>query len=154
MNKLKKEHVDINCFSYEEDKYQAKLKAAILSFNNDPQNYDRVIKPTFLVWHYLQEAALEGMMLSKNHQPFHTQDGFVLLFEGDKYKEGLEALPALVKSQYELELEEIKNKQKSILEEQIYQQSIKAELDKAEKADEKKRSDAKVRADKYFAELS
>lgn len=154
MNKLKKEHVDLNCFSFDEATYQAKLEAATVAFNNDPTNYERLVKPSFLVFHFLQETALEGLMLSKNHQPFQTQDGFVLLFEGDKYIKGLEALPALVQSQYELELEEIKNKQKSILEEQIYQQSIKAEEDKAAKANQKKKDDAKERAEKYFANLS
>lgn len=154
MNKLKTDHVDLNCFSFDEATYQAKLEAATVAFNNDPTNYERAVKPSFLVFHYLQETALEGLMLSKNHQPFQNPDGFVLYFIGEKYKQGIDALPSKVKADYENELEAIKNKQKSILEEQIYQQSIKAEVDKAAKADDKKRADAKDRADKYFADLS
>ena len=74
-------------------------------------NYDREIKPTFLAFTFAQKMALEGKMLSPNHMPKQGPDGFVMYFIGDKYKERFEALPDIVKEDYEKFLEEIKNKE-------------------------------------------
>lgn len=154
MNKLKTDHVDLNCFSFDEATYQAKLAAATITFNNDPTNYERLEKPSLLAYHFLQEAALEGKMLSSVHIPKQGPNGLIFYLIGDKYKEGLEALPAIIKAEYESELEAIKNKQKAILVNQLYQEKLKAEEDKKNKATQKTWEDAEERADTYFAELS
>ncbi len=92
--------------------------------------------------------ALEGKMLSPNHMPKQGPDGFVMYFIGDKYKERFEALPDIVKEDYEKFLEEIKNKEISILEKHYYQLSLNKDQDKAITADEKRKKDAREKAEK------
>lgn len=148
MKKSNKENVDTTSFKFNEAEYQARLESATVKFNNDVTNYDREVKPTFLAFTFAQKMALEGKMLSDNHIPKQGSDGFVMFFIGDKYKERFEALPAIVKEDYEKFLEEIKNTKISILEEQYYQESLKIDQEQATIADEERKKDAREKAKK------
>lgn len=146
-------NVNINEFVFNQDILDQRIAQAVYQFNRSYAAVDRLSKPASLLIPELQELFVSGRKLSE-HFPANSMGALTVFLVKENIDELLEEVIKSTTDSYMAELESLKEKNKLLLAEQLYQDKKRKEQKAIDAKEQKDRDAALADAEQYFANLS
>ena len=150
---MTKQNVNINEFVFNQEILDERIAKAVYHFHRSHASVDRISKPAILLIPELQELFTAGLKLSEHFPPdsFGTLTVFLVK---ENIAELEEEVVKATTEKYLAELQALKQKNKLLLAEQLFNQKKEKEAKALQAKEDKDRANAMAEAEEYFASLS
>ena len=147
-------HVSLSSFQFDQEVFDKRLKNAIYSFKSSAAALETINAPVSLAIPKVMEMARKGRSLSQFRTPQKLNGYLLVCFEKENLEEELQRIEQEVKAQYELELEEDKERNIQLLAQQLFDQKKAKEAKALQVKEEKEMAAALAEAQEVFQNLS
>lgn len=149
-----KEHVSLQSFQFNQEVFDKRLKNAIFSFKSSAAALETIHEPVSLAIPKVMEMATKGRKLSQFRTPQNLNGYLLVCFEKENLEEELQRIEQEVKAQYELELQEDKERNIQLLAQQLFDQKKAKEAKALQVKEEKEMAAALAEAQEVFQNLN